>query len=296
MKNSTLLAGACLVACGALWTIPVTGADVITHDRTVTKTDAKASLNLPPGVQAKDLNAQSGVERALTSVASDALTKNGFDNLIGWLSTQDKSRLSDKKNMKVDDLNALADKINGSYKAKYNHNFSPEKKALDNFITIVTGEVTDPDQLVGKWPVDAGVKGHVMNAIDKGADAARGKPDMGGKVTPSDAQIAKDKMFGGSVKLEKGRNVALVHFPASHGLPAVTASLIDETTSWRFDIPNNITADQLHASLLKCLTNLSNRTDWPSDAYEAQREICHSVIAALYGVESSSSMKTAGEK
>ena len=44
--------------------------------------------------------------------------------------------------------------------------------------------------------------------------------DPGAKVSPADAAEANNKMFGGKVNLEKGREVAIARIDASHGMPA----------------------------------------------------------------------------
>jgi hypothetical protein len=282
MKTKLYLVTAACALAGSAWVVsaadpvpPPGSSDVITGKTTITTDDAgvirKTTLVLPEGIQQKDLNVLGPIEGSLTNLVEDAISKNGFDNLIGYLVDQDRQRMADKKNMKVDDLNALADKINGTWKAKYGGAFKADKKTFDGFLTVLTGEVTNPDLLIGKWPVDAGPQLKNLNADP-------------GKVTPSDAEQAK-KMFGGSVNLEKGRNVALVMISASHGMRGVTASMIHEAAGWRFDIPNNINADLLHDNLRGVLTALSEKTDWPTDATEAQRIAAHCIIAALYNVD-----------
>lgn len=67
---------------------------------------------LPPGVTQTQTDANSGIERAITDITEDALTKNGFSDVIGWLSSANQDRLNDQKNMKVDDLNAVIDQLN----------------------------------------------------------------------------------------------------------------------------------------------------------------------------------------
>lgn len=265
-----LLTAACLFAGGAMLTSPAMGEGVSVEKKVTVKTDTdKKTLAFPQGITQKDLTTLGAVEIALTNMSENAFAKNGFDNLISYLVDQDRKRMADKKNMHVDDLNGLAEKINGTWKAKYGQNFKADRKAFDNFAVIITGEVDNADHLVGKWPVDAG-------------PMLMGKGE--GKLTASDAGEAKG-LLGGNVNLEKGRNVALVHFPASHGLPAITASMINEATGWRFDIPNNITADHLHGNVKNALTTLANKTDWPADFYEAQRLATHHIVGALYGVD-----------
>lgn len=280
MKRSiTLLAAACFLAGGTMLTVaenPVAPADKAVR--------AEPAPAFPAGITQKDLNAASAIEKSLANIAEDGLAKNGFDNLIGYLVDQDRVRMADRKNMKVDDLNDLAAKIHAALKTKFGKDFETNKDALQNTMKITTGEVENTDALVGKWPVDAAM----LKPNEPGAQ----------KVTAEDAKDAK-KAFGGDVNLEKGRKVAIVTIPRSHGRAGVTASMIAEATAWRLDVPNNITADQLHTQLRNGLKGLAEQTTWPDDYTEAQRLVTHVIIGSIYGVDMSpkfDNLKTAGEK
>jgi hypothetical protein len=171
-------------------------------------------------------------------------------------------------------LNDRAADLTNTFKSKYNHDFDMDytKVFTPDFITIMTGQVADPMALVGKWPVDAGP------SLNAGAN---------GKVTASDAQIARDKAFGGKVNLEKGRDVAIAHLKTSHGMPGLTASLIHETASgWKFDVPNNLTAQKLYDNLVANLSMISSHKEsLPGDINDGYREVTHAVVAALYDVD-----------
>jgi len=140
------------------------------------------------------------------------------------------------------------------------------------FIHIMTGEVTDPALMVGKWPLDPiPMAGTVGSA---------------GKVTPADASQANNKAFGGDVNLEKGRKVAIAHLMPSHGMRGFTASLVHENlTGWKFDVPNTMTAEKLHNNLVSNLGYLSQHKDqWPADVNDAYRQFSHAVVASLYDI------------
>jgi len=230
---------------------------------------------------AKNLNDDKAIDKAFKKLSEDAITHNGFDNIVGMVADQDQARFKenvgksswnnvDGNNNKK--LNDLAASINNTFKTKYNHDFDMDytKVFTSDFVQIMTGEVQDPMTLVGKWPVETGLG-----------------MSPGGKVTPTDAQIARDKAFGGKVNLEKGRNVAIAHFKDSHGMPGLTASLIHETASgWKFDIPNNLTAQQLYDNLVANLSLIdSHKESLPGDIDDGYREVSHAVLAALYGVD-----------
>jgi hypothetical protein len=245
--------------------------------------------SLPAGITAKNLNEDKSIDKSFKAVAEDALSKNHFDNLVDNLVDQDRDRI--KKSVgnasltNVDGnnnqrLNDLAVRLNDSFKSKYNHDFDMDYKKVftQDFLHIMTGEVADPALLTGKWPVDAGIG--LNNA---------------GKLTAQDAAQARDKVFGGDVNLEKGRNVAIAHIPASHGLPAISASLIHENMGgWKFDVPNTLTAQKLHDNLVANLSYLDqHKAELPSDINEAYRHVTHAVVAALYDMDLSKGSNTA---
>jgi hypothetical protein len=179
---------------------------------------------------------------------SKSLTSGTLNNING------------SKNTKLNDV--IAD-LQSAWKSKYNQKFDLDIAKVFNadFIHIQTGEVVDANLLVDNWPVSVDV----------------------GKVTQSDADLTKKKMFGGDVNLEKGRNVAIAHIISSHNMTGLNASLIHEAGGWKFDIPNNLTAQLLYDNLVNNLNYLDLHKDqWPSDVNETYREFTHAVTAALY--------------
>ena len=126
---------------------------------------------LPPGIAAKDLNSDKSIEKAFKGVSEDAMKKNGFDNLVGYLADQDRDRIKKSTDKSLSDLDGDKNKgltdivasLDTAWKAKYNQKFDidhVEKVYTSDFLHIVTGEVTEPALLVGKWPVDPGVGVH----------------------------------------------------------------------------------------------------------------------------------------
>jgi hypothetical protein len=287
-----LLTAACLATSAFLFAAPVNADTTVTSEKTVVTSNDHGNLMLPGGITAKDLNADKGVERAFKGVAEYAFSTTGFDNIVGYLVDQDRDRIKKSTDKSLNDLDgnhnkALKDAVNNisaTFDKKYGKKFDIDYKKDfgGNFIQVMTGEVSDPSLLVGKWPLS-----------NLGTD-------MGGKVTGSDAQQAKNKMFGGDVNLEKGRDVAIAHLMASHGMPAVTASMIQEHASgWHFDIPNNIDAQTLYNTVVANLNYMNNNADkWPADISDAHRAITHGVVASLYNIDLSKMPKntTANER
>jgi len=283
-----LLTAACLATSAFLFAVPVNAdTTVVTEHKSVTvDNNGGMATSLPAGVTAKDLNAENAVDRAFKGVSEYAFSTTGFDNIVGYLVDQDRDRIKKSTDKSLNDLDgnhnkALTDAINnlsGTWDKKFGKKFDIDYKKdyTGNFLHIMTGEVTDPNLLVGHWPV------------------SNGTLDMGGKMTSSDAAEAK-KHFGGDVNLEKGRNVAIAHLMASHGMPALNVSLIHENASgWHFDVPNNIDAQALYNTLVSNLTHLNNQADkWPSDISDAKRAVTHAVVASLYNIDLSKMPKNA---
>jgi len=236
-----------------------------------------AAPTLPDGIVSKSLNSDRAIEKAFKAVTEDAMDKTGFDNLVNCLVDQDRVRISKSltsgtlnningsKNQKLTDV--IAD-LEGGWKSKYNQKFDLDisKVFTQDYIHVTTGEVDDAAKLVGKWPVQVSMQS---------GDA--------GKVTQADANEAKNKMFGGDVNLEKGRNVAIAQFQTSQYFSGLNASMIHEAGGWKFDVPNNLNALKLYDNLVNNLTTLDHsREQWPDDVNEAYRRFTAAVVAALY--------------
>jgi len=241
--------------------------------------ETEADVSLPAGIEAKNLNSDKAIERAFKDVTNDALNKTGFDNLVDRLVDQDRDRIKKSlnngslnnvdgnKNKRLTDL--IAD-IEGSWKAKYNKAFDIDigKVYTGDYLHIQTGEVVDANQLVGKWPVDAAINAH-----------------SGAKLTPQEAQDTKGHVYGGDINLEKGRNVAIVHLLGKNGYMGMNASMIHEAGGWKFDVPNDVTAQSLYDNLCKNLAYFDQKKDsWPTDVNESYRLMTHLVVASLYQV------------
>jgi len=294
----------------------------------------EADVSLPAGIQSKNLNSDKGIENAVKAIHNDALIKNGLDNLVNRLVDQDRVRINKSlpsgtslnnidgnKNQK---LNELAASIETNWKAKYNtgFDFDINKVFTNDFIHVQTGEVTDPNQLIGKWPVPAstrmqsggagasgstsgsgmsgsanvggaGVSGSVGSS---GASGSAGTGGMAGgtsgTVTPTDAKEAQNRAFGGEVNLEKGRNVAIAHFMGVQGYGGLNVSLIHEAGGWKIDIPNDISAQNLYDNLCKNLSYIDQQKDkWPADSATAYRQLTLAVVAALYDITPTGEMQ-----
>jgi hypothetical protein len=235
------------------------------------------TINFPAGIKMNDKPGEEdrrGVLNTLDGIAQAALTKDGFDDLVERLVDQDRNRIgkdgfTDKK---FDQLNAKVEAIRDAWKTKYGDDFEIKNEALTKVVTA-TGEVEDGAVVASAWPLQA-----VSEAGDAAVTAASKQP----------AAAAADR--NEDANLEKGRDVAVIAIPASHGLPTVNLSLIQELQGYRVDIPNNITGQQLHDSLLKHLTHVSDmQAQWPANEQDAQLLVAHHIALGVYGVDADAS-------
>lgn len=90
---------------------------------------------------------------------------------------------------------------------------------------------------------------------------------------------------------------ATVIIPASHGLPEVRVPFDKENVAgrtnanglgdWKIQVPQDLSAQQLHDNILKQLSQLHDQKDsWPSDQTEAFRAVSHRMMAAIENAES----------
>jgi hypothetical protein len=254
-------------------------------DRAAAAVDKAASkvgmttAKFPPGVQAKEADDVEDVQDLLGTAAEAALTKDGFDDLVERLNDQDRNRLGEgMKGMKYDDINAKVAAINEAWKAKYDDDFEVEHKDALVALVVIQGEVQDPKAvIVGGWPVPARMIDKVQT--DDAARTAAAAAGDDGEGAPGQETAVE------AANLEKGRELALATYPASHGLPGVTASLVGEAQGWRIDIPNTITAARLHENLVKRLDAIQqNQAKWPANENDASAMVVHQIILALYDV------------
>jgi len=303
LNRISLLAAACVTASAGLFVanaqvtpnqpvpVPVPqNRDVLPGGQSMMGNRDADEVKLPAGITAKNLNDDKAIDKAFKALADDGISKTGFDNLVGKLVDQDRDRikksLSDAK-LSVSDVDGQKNKrltdvianLDGAWKSKYNGklDIDVDKSMTADFVKIMTGEVSDPQQLVGKWPLDAGS----FNATP-----------APGKVTQADADQAKNKMFGGDVNLEKGRDVAIAHLIGKGGMPGLTASLIHESMGgWKFDIPNSVDGKRLYDNLVTNLSFVDQHKDQlTSDINQANRHIVYAVTAALYDVKLSGNL------
>lgn len=274
MRKMMTFASVAILAGGSVALLPTGAWAADQPQRSANAQDEKqANLALPPGFTAKDINKDS-IRSELASVTEDALTADKFDDVVNQLVAQDRTRIGDYKNRHEADLNKKINTIRQMWKDKYGKDFEIKKEKdlyQPQSVAILTGEVSDSAQAVQHWPVDPWT----------------GKPMEKSKDEIAAAAHEAGKTFGGKTDLDKGRNVALVRIAESHGLPAITLSMIHELPDhWRFDIPNSRNGDQIYSDLSTQLDYMiAHGSEWPNNLSDGYAMVSHRVLTALYGSE-----------
>jgi len=122
-------------------------------------------------------------------------------------------------------------------------------------------------------------------AADKTADTVGNAADKTADAVTAGVGRARDAVTGNAdSNREKGRNMATVMIPASHGLPAINVPLIHELPdAWRIDVPDTLDAATFRANLQKHLTKAHQmKAQWPADANEAYLAVSHHVLLAIF--------------
>jgi hypothetical protein len=235
-----------------------------------------ANPTLPAGVEGKDLKNFDGIRDSFFSLTKSALKKDVFDDVTDRLVDADKDRIKQWKDHDNRDLEARVIELQKIWKDKYGHEYDPTEKYVftGEFLKVSQGTVADPGQLVGKWPV------MVLSEADAPMAGEKGM-----MIDTSKQAMDKDKTFGGTTKLEKDRDVAVVTYPTAGMAPSLTVSMIKEVPdSWRFDIPDNVDGQKLHDNLLLQLNKLGDGSKWPADENEAYRAVTRHVLIAIYDI------------
>jgi len=256
MRRRLCLLGASALTC-------VLALPVLAQDNTAPPHDA----DMPRDKQVDKAMAPDAKDicKTLSTATEAAIKKDGFDNLIKRFVDADRDRISKTKLTRADwdKLNAKIDIIQKDWKAKYNQDFNMDdpRMVYNEQFRIVQGVIGEPQ------PAGATMNGDKMDP---------GLPDL----TPG---AESDKIGGGDVNREKGRKVAKVTFPETHGMPALYIPMIREVPDmWKIDVPDQVDGQKLYDNLLNQLTMLEDHKDmWPTDVNDAYRAVSHHVLMAI---------------
>ena len=226
--------------------------------------------SLPKGIKPKDNQSDNkSIRETFEDLTEAAVEENAFDDLVERLIDQDRNRIGKFAHDHAGDLNAIGQRIKTAWHEKYKDNFEFDADTDFKDLPVVRGEITDPKQVATHWPVPA---------VSTGADAQAIQASARQEKTSNDNPDLNSN-------IEKGREVAIVTIPASHGLPAVNVSLVKELQGYRVDVPNTLSAEQLRDNLVKHMTDVADHPDqWPADRRDAADFFAHHVMMAVYDV------------
>ena len=75
--------------------------------------------------------------------------------------------------------------------------------------------------------------------------------------------------------------------PASHGMPEVRVSLVKEGNDWKLSVPSTLTPERLQSNLSREIGKVNQeKSQWPTDAKEAERAVAHHVMLAIMDQDS----------
>jgi len=248
------------------------------------------------------------IRKTIATASEASLTKGGFDDLVERFADADRNRLG--KEMKSDTfkndttLDGRIAQFQKDWKAKYNQDFNiKDRHAVfdESFAMIRQGELPGTPRMAGEHQTGANVSGGATG--DMNAPAASGtvnvnaNPDGNVRVNTNASGTANqptgdlsvnnnnDSMNKAANRADK--NMAEVIIQPSHGQPEVAVPMIHEfPDSWKIDVPDNLTAQQLRDNLLKHLTMADEQKDqWPSDPKDGYRLVAHHVLMAVMNVD-----------
>jgi hypothetical protein len=235
----------------------------VTPESRSAEATAATPLALPPGTKAVDRPSTGGMYRSLARATEDAISHNGYEDLVDRFTSEDRDRLSKaaKEEKKDKELNDVVARIEQDWKDKYHGRFSMDADKVFARATVVEGDVEDPRALAAHWPVPA-TPGMAMQAAAGGQAASNEEA------------------------LKKGYKVAVVRLSGDGTMAPLDVSLKREWLRWRIDVPDNRTAAQIHDDLVKQLTAFEqNKANWPADENQAYEHATRHVLMAVYGVE-----------
>jgi len=234
---------------------------------------AESALALPAGFEEKDVGAVREVKSGLAKLTERAVTKGDFEKFLGELVKADRERTQQFKDFDQKKLDGRIEQIQQAWKTKYGKDFDLDEKKVvfDERFQIAQGEVADPSMALANWPI-AVTGNEALTASEKVA---------------ADRDTKQLKQEASAEKLKKGRNVAIIRFPAAYGLPEMNVSMLHQLPMfYRIDIPNTRTGEQVYNDLLTHLTWIGEHVDqWPSDVNEAYRMVAYHAVASVYGVD-----------
>jgi len=198
-----------------------------------------------PQMQPADDTTAKEVHKMLSRVINDAYTRGSFDNVVGYLSKEDRDRIGKAASQKYDDLDGRINEFRKDFHAKYSQDFDIKWEHIKD-IQVFQGSD----------------KNHVTVSLGTlGSNSMKGAAEKAVNGTAT----------GGDVADAMGRTLTL--------------NLTNEGTllnAWRIKLPEALTGAQLKDAWLRKLTLFDeSKAKWPADVNEAYRQSARQVFDAL---------------
>jgi hypothetical protein len=252
-------------------------------DNGIPRSDKTYNLALPAGFQQTEVTSASAIKSGLVKMTDRAVARGDFSSFLADLSMQGRQKTGEF-NPDQSRLDSSIDRIQQSWKARYNQtmDISDTNLVFNGQFTIIQGKVDDASVAMANWPA-------ACNREQRAADiSVSGNVSSvnGNNAAPYASATDQQKAIDDDMKLTKGRDVALVRFPAGDGLPEMTVSMNSRSPlSWRVDVPRDRTSEQIYNDLGTQLDWMASHTDqWPASADDAYRMVARHAAAAIYGV------------
>ena len=260
------------------------------------------ATHLPAGFKLKEKRDDPVlISNAIDSI-TEAAIKGDFKDVTERLVDQDRNRIGKVDDDKLTDLKDAQRRVRDAWKAKYNKefDFNLDRDRLFANVFVIEGEVEDPAVAMGNWPLppagDQGQAGRANRETSGGVASRAGTEarEAADNARQAGANVAADRPGqGGSDQkesnIEKGRDVAVAAFPASHGMPDLRVSMLQEATGYKVDVPNSLGAEQLSRNLAQHLRQFADQSaQWPADVNQSQVAAAHHVLAGVYGLPAGS--------
>ena len=131
-----------------------------------------------------------------------------------------------------------------------------------------------------------GATGNTSSDRPAASSSDRSHPtDTGSTASSSDRTRASGTSSGASADAMPHTKTMTV--PASHGLPAVTLSMVKQGSDWKLNVPDTLTPERLQQNLTRELSRCNDmKAQWPQDANQAQKALAHHVLLAIMDQDS----------
>lgn len=274
MRTRDILVRACVVSGltlgGAAMAQDMQGEVQLGEDRvTADMQGGLAAVQFPQGIRAQadaDVeNARNDIRETIEEFTQAAFTRGGFDDMVERLVDQDRNRIGDLDDNLNQTLDAHIQTFLRNWETKYDSEFDIDDDQFLRGMAVTVGEVEDPQMAMRHWPVAP--TGDVREAA------------------PAAAAVDENNRELGQANLEEGRDVAIATVRGKDG-KTLHVSLINEAGGWKIDLPNNISAEQLHQRTSKVLQALNeDPSKLPASESEAYDMLSHKLLSSIYDLK-----------